>query len=359
MIDRAYRIYHAERVEKEKIKEPERQRILSQVILTPEHKKEIDNLYISTYGKKIPYDWHRLYTSYTGNFDARYIPELLFIPHIQERFVSQSSIDILSDKNLLPFLVNGISGVRTPSVFFSCEDGHFRDQEMNLLSRKDAVHYLWNLGECFAKPTKDSNSGKGCRALCIRNGIDLHSGESVSSILSSSGRNFNFQECLINVNSIKCLHPDSINTFRITSYIWDDKICFFPLVLRIGRGRNAVDNAHQGGMFIGVSDQGQLNKYAFTEFQERFEVHPDSGVVFMGHTIPEVPGILQAIRILHGRLAQIGMISWDITVDENGFVVVVEMNLDGQAIWVSQMANGKGAFGENTEAILRWISKKR
>lgn len=37
-----------------------------------------------------------------------------------------------------------------------------------------------------------------------------------------------------------------------------------PLALRIGQGGSYLDNAHAGGMFIGVNDLGELNEEAFT-----------------------------------------------------------------------------------------------
>ena len=64
-------------------------------------KREIDRLYKDNYGKKIPYDWHREYTSYTGKFNARYIPELIFIPEIEAKFVDED-YECLADKNFLP-----------------------------------------------------------------------------------------------------------------------------------------------------------------------------------------------------------------------------------------------------------------
>ena len=42
-----------------------------------------------------------------------------------------------------------------------------------------------------------------------------------------------------------------------------------PLALRIGQGGSYLDNAHVGGMFIGVNDLGELNEEAFTEFGKR------------------------------------------------------------------------------------------
>lgn len=131
-----------------------------------------------------------------------------------------------------------------------------------------------------------------------------------------------------------------------------------PLALRIGQGGGYLDNAHAGGMFIGVSDTGQLNSVAFTEFGDRYEKHPDTQIEFKNYVIDFVPEIIKTTEKLHLSTPQLGIISWDITVDECKMIVLIGANTRGQSIWFPQMANGKGAFGENTKEILQFISPK-
>lgn len=61
--------------------------------LTKEQKEAIDKFYLENYGEKIPYNWHQLYTSFTGNFDEKYFPEFLYIP-LLERFGIQVDINM-------------------------------------------------------------------------------------------------------------------------------------------------------------------------------------------------------------------------------------------------------------------------
>lgn len=63
-------------------------------------------------------------------------------------------------------------------------------------------------------------------------------------------------------------------------------------------------------------------------------------------------------RRLHLNAPQLGIISWDLTVDQNGVFVLIEANTRGQSIWFPQMANGMGAFGKNTAEILKFIAQK-
>lgn len=125
-------------------------------------------------------------------------------------------------------------------------------------------------GHFFIKSSLDSNSGSGCAVLKNENGFDILSNSTIEQIFDSMRNNFSVQEPIRNSSSIAALHPEGVNTFRITIYIWSNIIEYFPVIMRIGRGSNALDNAHRGGMFIGVKEGGTLADCAYTEFQDDF-----------------------------------------------------------------------------------------
>lgn len=355
-VDSAYTLYRNTLIEMKKIRDKRRVQLLSQIELSTEQKQEIDKLFLNNYGRKVPYDWHRYYTSYSGHFDARFIPENLFIPRIVAKLVNPNYSAVFADKNLLPMLVGERSGVRTAKVLLSCTEGIYRDADWRIISKQKALDYIKDIGEAFIKPTKDSDSGRGCAVVNIQNGVDLNSGRAIHEIDSSMGLNYNIQERVINSEVIARLHPNSINTFRVITYIVDGSISHVPVAMRIGRGGNNCDNAHSGGIFIGVSDDGYLLDCAYTEFQERFKAHPDSGIEFNNYYIPGFRTVVENCKRIHERFPQIGIISWDATIDDLGNTVIIELNLVGQSLWMNQMAHGLGAFGENTERILKMIA---
>ena len=126
--------------------------------------------------------------------------------------------------------------------------------------------------------------------------------------------------------------------------------------MRIGQGGSVVDNAHAGGMLIGISYDGVLKKTAFTEFRVRFDKHPDTGVIFENYRISGFKKVLAATQTMHARTPQIGVIIWDFKLDENECPVLIEINsaLVG-SMWMTLMANGVGPFGEKLYGILCWI----
>ena len=168
------KIWYLRREQVKKYKDVRRKKVYSEIVLTPEQKKEIDSLYINNYGRKVPYTWHRNYTAFTGKFDKNYFPELLYFPEF-ENFMNldKSYCKALSDKNLLPFIIQSSKiQVKMPKTIVSCISGMYKNQNNDPISQENAIELLQNIGECFAKPSIDTSSGRGCMLLNLVDGLD-------------------------------------------------------------------------------------------------------------------------------------------------------------------------------------------
>lgn len=336
-----------------KDKDPRRIAKYSKIELSSAQKEAIDAVYSSSYGKAIRYDWHKYYQSFTGNFDSRYFAEYLLSTKLEPVMNPTDYRYVLGDKLLLHLFCNGIDNVRTPKTYCTKYKDLIISENKELISLEDLEDIL-SEQHYIIKPVQDTNSGFGIEKV--------DSGKAVKDILATSQEKaLIVQECVGQHPKLKKLYPDGVNTFRVITYILDGHIYHVPVTLRIGRGGNFLDNCHAGGLFIGVDDTGKLNTYAFTEFGdefgEKFTEHPDTGTRFENYILEFVPDMIQTAKKLHLNAPQLGMISWDLTVDENGCIVLIEANTRGQSIDMPQEANGKSAFGANTEKILGLIKK--
>ncbi len=334
-----------------KFEDPRRVKIYESVDLTAEQKQQIDELYLTNYGERISYTWHRHYTAFTGNFDPAYFPELLYIPEF-EHFMNGDAAyrKAMEDKNMLPLLAAG-TGVRMPRTIFSSAAGVLRDGA-NRVSNLDTIKRSLPREKLFAKPSVDSGSGKGCIL------VDPYS-ESFDEEIKQLGRNFVVQERIACSDSVSALHPESVNTFRVMTYLWNGKVEVVPQVMRIGCGESYLDNAHAGGIFIAVNEDGTLHDRAFSEFRDVYTEHPDTHIRFQGYQIKNYYKIPeQAIR-MHSAIPQLGIVNWDFTMGKDEEPVLIEANVFAGGIWIFQMAWGKGPFGDNTPEILRWIRKQK
>ena len=347
------RIARMRRGEILKFQDPRRTAIFSRISLTSEQQQQINEFYLKNYGSKIPHTWHRHFTAFTGNFDYRYFPELLYIPEF-EYFMNSSKdyITAFSDKNVLPMIARS-AGIKTPRVIFSRTCSIFRDSDNRFITEQDAFNLLSHSGEVFAKPSVDSCSGMGCEV------INTSSQEESRSLFTRLGTDFVIQERLKCHADLAAIYPCSVNTFRVISYIWHGKVKICPVILRIGQGGKFLDNAHAGGIFIAVNNDGSLHKTAFTEFNTQFTGHPDTGLKFEGWKINNFPKIINAAKIMHEAVPQIGVVNWDFTIGQDGEPILMEGNMRSGSIWLIEMAHGKGVFGDDTAEILQWTRKMK
>lgn len=347
------------RWEIKKFTDPRRVSIYTAVTLTKEQEKAIDALYLENYGEKVPYTWHRHFTAYTGKFDVNYFPELLFIPEFEYFMnINKAYATALSDKKVLPFIADCVN-IAVPKCFLSASGGVLCDSNNRFIPKECALSVLRDIGEVFAKPSVDSQSGRGCMVLNIQNGVDLISGMNAETVLESLGANFVIQERLSCHESIARIYDKSVNTFRVITYRWKNKIYHMPAIMRIGRGGNYLDNAHAGGMFIAIDDDGTLHDTAFTEFKDEFKVHPDTHIKFAEYQISLFPKVVDAAYRMHEAIPQMGCINWDFTINKEGVPVLIEANMKDGSVWLVEMAHGCGAFGQNTAEILQWIRKMK
>ena len=338
--------------EMKKIKDSRRQKLIEKVSLTKTEKSKIDAIFLENYGKKVKYDWHRLYQSFTGNFDEKYFPEYLFSSALEAKMNPDEYRYVLDDKLFLHLFIKGILNARIPYTYFTVANGICFDEFRNIIPLEQIDREISVGAEVIVKPTQDTSSGVGVEKIRVDNLKNV-----IRNKMMSRGI-YVVQECVKQNDQLRKLYPNSVNTFRVITYLWKGKIYHIPLALRIGQGGNYLDNAHAGGMFIGVDDNGELKREAFTEFGKRYKAHPDTKIQFQGYRFDFIPDLIATAKKLHLNAPQLGIISWDITVDQDGVFVLIEANTRGQSVWFPQMANGKGAFGENTEEILQFISKK-
>ena len=267
--------------------------------------------------------------------------------------MESSYATVLEDKNFLPLLASGV-GVKTPKTILLCSKG-FYYAENTTLNKKEAITYVSDIGKAFVKPSVDSSSGNGCFVVDFKNGIDILSTKTAERIIDEIGSDFCIQENIICSEAIRNIYPHGVNTFRVITYRWKNEICVVPVIMRIGQGGTVVDNAHAGGMFIALDRDGRLHETAFTEFKTEYKSHPDTGLIFNGYEIPGFSKVINSAKKMHANIPQIGSVNWDFTIDDSETPVLIEANVSGGSIWLSEMAHGCGPFGDKTPEVLQWL----
>ncbi len=175
----------------------------------------------------------------------------------------------------------------------------------------------------FAKPSR----GCGGKGICVLNSEDFPDQSALIRFLSE--RQLSILEAPISQHPrMAALHPASVNTLRIVTDFVAGQVHIAYALLKVGRGGAVCDNSGQGGMFCRVDLQtGCVRSVAVDDEMRIYESHPDTGVGFLGYSIPFFADALALVKKAAAVLPQIGHIGWDVAITPRG-AVIVEGNAD-------------------------------
>lgn len=148
------------------------------------------------------------------------------------------------------------------------------------------------------------------------------------------------------------LHPESVNTVRITTIRTDKEVKIIHPFFRLGRGDSIVDNGGAGGIICGIDiETGKLDT-SIDELGYRYDVHPETGKQIIGFQIPKWDKVVALSKELSMVVPGNRYTGWDFALTNQGWVMV-EGNMDGQFIgW--QMLYQKG-FRPELDEIMKEV----
>lgn len=296
--------------------------------LTKEQKKEIKDYYKENFGINVTTKYHELIYSICGVYKKEYMP----FPVYYDLLDSLSPYDfrkVIDDKALYEWL---FPNIRLPKRIVTCCEGvtyaYSEDGIKREVCEKELLEITYNLEKCVIKPSKNSSAGIGVKCITIVGGIVQETGKTSKQLFDSYHGNYVIEEKIINNSNLKCLNPSSCNTLRV--HTWRNRetatIEFISAFLRVGRSGSIVDNAFSGGIAIPIDKNGKLSNSGCTFKPYKRIEHSDTGMVFKGYEIEKFQDIVEVAKKAHNNLPLFDFIGWDITVDENENVVVIEFN---------------------------------
>jgi len=187
-------------------------------------------------------------------------------------------------------------------------------------------------------------------------GITVHHAQSkedannmISNYLDRGG--YVVEELIENEPIMQSLHPSSLNTVRIPTVRYDDRVEVIHPFLRIGRGSAVVDNAGSGGI-MGNIDVATGTVYAAAdELGRDYKIHPDTGVSLIGFTIPKWLEVLSLVKQMALVVPSVRYVGWDMALSPKGWVMI-EGNDKGQFVWQVADRNGFRAEFDNIKKVI-------
>lgn len=150
------------------------------------------------------------------------------------------------------------------------------------------------------------------------------------------------EEIIKQSDTLAKFHPTSVNTLRLNTIRCKDSIVIWQCILRYGRSGNVVDNAHFGGCFSVIDDNGYAIAAGDVK-RHKFSVHPDTGVELTGFKVPDWEQACEMVRHMATMVEGLRYIGWDLAHTDKGWILV-EANTEPGIL--PPMVTGKGIAKE-------------
>lgn len=306
------------------------------------------------FGRKINLKWHEYFYKVNGIFSPKYMPVYVKNAYIDPYLKDGRMTPIYSDKNMIDKLVG--EHIKLPKTYIKNINGIFYRNNI-VVSKEEAIEACQNIDDAIIKHSIDTCQGLSILRFKSVNGNVTGKGcpKNVKEMLEQYDKNFIVQDAIHQCEEMARLNPTSLNTIRIATY-WSEKDGIVPLfaVVRMGRAGSVVDNASAGGLYCGINMDGTLKEQAYTLAPFSAHTETDNGVVFKGFSIPRFSDLKSKAVELHSYLPYTKLIGWDMCIDDNNEIELVEINAANPGMF--QAATGP-AFGDYTEEIIEYCMK--
>ena len=298
----------------------------------------------------MPYSY-RIFSRFIGQ-DLNIIPLELFANVIEPILCPPLFYPYYNDKNIFDKLFP--SGM-LPRTFVRNIRGVFYDSNYQFIENPISEKYLYS-NKIILKPAVGGESGIGVQ-IFMRIGDKWlnksHEELTIDYLKKNYVSDYIIQECLQQNDRMAFYNASSVNTIRIMTYrsVMTDEVFIPNAILRIGALGAEVDNAHHGGMFCGISPNGELGKYVCNYLGEKRTSF--NGIDFSDatYTVPNYNGALDFAKVIAKQVIHHRLLALDIMIDSLGNPRLIEVNVGGFSGWLFQFTTG-AVLGEHTDEVI-------
>lgn len=294
------------------------------------------------------FDNYRFYKHFINDFNEDYFPcglyrvsEAILNPRWSSYFVEHKCnlSTIVPEKNL-------------PKTLLKITNGYYTNNDNSPLTKEEARKILYDSPTFFAKMALAA--GGGGKSVYRIDPTTQEGKANIEQLLEE--QHVIFQAAVKQSQFFSDFNETSVNTMRLLSLFINGKVSVLSSFIRMGGKGSFVDNVTSGGCCVGVHQNGELNEWAFDKSFKKIHNAP-SGIPFKGLSVPNYEGIKEQIISIHQNIPYARLIGWDLCVDENNELKVIEINLDTGGLEKHQCFNGP-IFGDRTQEVMDFLQKQ-
>jgi len=310
-------------------------------------------------GIKADTRWLKVYGNISGEWDYRYIPETIYYSFVEPSLNNKSFSKCFTDKNLSSLFLKGF---KCPEIIVSNIEEVFYGANLAVADMAEVRRAIMEEKQIIIKPSTDSGGGKDVTRWRVI-GENLVSNDvgslTIEGLLVRYKKNFIIQRVIDQHPFYSRYNASSVNTVRMLTYRSpvDEKIHVIHSVFRVGASGKVTDNQASGGFACGVTKEGTLTGLAVDKKGNSY-VEVNNVPLEKGLRLEKFDEISSTAIGAAGNFYYSRLLGFDLCVDKEGAVVIIEVNNINNEINFFQMLSGP-LFGEFTEEIAGWCSQKR
>ncbi|WP_289029478.1 sugar-transfer associated ATP-grasp domain-containing protein [uncultured Algoriphagus sp.] len=294
--------------------------------LTKSDEKEIEYYSIKCLGSKAYAPMLKAYAVFHGEFREGLITNSYYYRYVLGNV--NGPLRILSRERHLTKKI--LQAEEIPDLgYFMCGNWFITSGEK--ISFKQALDYFFSVSERVVIKTNGSLRGNGFFFLTQKEfevfDFTKYSGLVVQYPIQQ--HEFFSEFCSTNVATIRIttVKMDSFPAKSIGNY------------LRLGRlNENRI--TQEASISVGINENGSLTKFGLDKDCNMFTFHPDSNLIFDGKVIPGYNQLLMRCEELHEREPNLGIIGWDVALDKDSKMNLLEWNTFHPSISHSEFFSG-------------------
>lgn len=279
--------------------------------------KEKDLIYLKLYKKEVHFDPY---------FICDYPLQLIL-----KKTNPLNQVEALQHKGLVDIWFPELN---FPEVYARNIAGVLYDKGMNIITIEDALNLIKEKDTFIIKPTVETGCGKGVKKVFTQ----TKTNNELKEILETYKKDFVIQETIKQSKEIEELNPSSLNTCRVTSILINGK-WGFSTIFKVGKKGADKDNWNSSYL-IGVTKDGFLKEFGY-DINLNKVYKTDLGKVFKDIKLPAFDKMIAFTKENHLKyFPHCGIVGWDILIDDNNKVRVIEVNLKSPGVVGEQIASG-------------------
>jgi len=167
-------------------------------------------------------------------------------------------------------------------------------------------------------------------------------------------QNYVLQPAVRQHKDLRRLHPSSIATIRITTFLGNDgSINVKHRSMRFGTGSSKVVNS--SGMFSFIDSDGVVSSNIRSRIGiDLGSTHPDTGVRLPGFHIPGLRKGVDLCKTAHYNIPHLRFIAWDLYIDAEGDPHIIEWNTVFPGMWENDALIGPLWSKVEIDEVLEW-----